>query len=610
MTRRALRPVLAALLALAGAIGFALAVPTSAAALRADVSDFTFESFDGQYFLDIDASGRATTRVIETIVAVFPDFDQNRGIIRALPLRDGEVPLDVTMLSVTDENGDPVYWERTDYEGFAEFALGTDEFVQGRTTYVLEYTMRDTIRFFSDSGGDEFYWDINGTGWAQTFGTVSATIVLSEPLADALTGSAACYLGYYGDSGQCTLERADDGFAVEVGPVGAYNTLTVAIGFDGGTVVQPVLPRDSWIAQIVPRVLLGAQGLLAVIALAVRLIVSRDARGRGTVIAQFEPPEDSDLLLDAQILGRTDRGIPAMLIDFAVRGVVQVVDRRPGVSSGKDTTKYAVRLLDASTVTDRERAVLVTLFGGDLDAGTQVVPGQLSNTVGSVLHGFTAKTTAYATAEGYRTKPAPRAARWLRRIAFWLVLAFIPLWIWSAVNDVFDEVFGFAFWSIVIAIAVPIILSMSLVLTRKGAVAKEYLLGLREYLTVAEEDRLRMLQSPEGALRVDATDHDAVVKLDERLLGYAVLWGVEEQWVEHLRSQYADAAPAWLEGGFEPGMLRTFTTSTSASIRPLVSSSSGGSSSWSSSGGSSFSSGSSGGGFSGGGGGGGGGGGR
>ena len=41
-------------------------------------------------------------RVVETLVARFPDFDQNRGIIRAIPLKDGEYPLDVTMMSVTD----------------------------------------------------------------------------------------------------------------------------------------------------------------------------------------------------------------------------------------------------------------------------------------------------------------------------------------------------------------------------------------------------------------------------------------------------------------------------------------------------------------------------
>lgn len=184
-----------------------------------------------------------------------------------------------------------------------------------------------------------------------------------------------------------------------------------------------------------------------------------------------------------------------------------------------------------------------------------------------------------------------------------------PLGIWAAFVDVFGEIGGFAFWCIAIAVIVPIILSAPNRLTSKGALVKEHLLGLRDYLTVAEEERMRMLQSPEGALRVDVTDRDAVVKLNERLLGYAVLWGVEDQWVEQLRAQ-GDAAPDWLDGTFDSAMLRSFTTSATSSVRPIVTSSSGGSSSWSSSGGSSFSSGSSGGGFSGGGGGGGGGGGR
>jgi len=159
---------------------------------------------------------------------------------------------------------------------------------------------------------------------------------------------------------------------------------------------------------------------------------------------------------------------------------------------------------------------------------------------------------------------------------------------------------------------VPIILLKPKLLTRKGAEAKEYLLGLREYLTIAEEDRMRVLQSPQGALRVDVTDKDAVVKLNERLLPYAVLWGVEDRWADELRVQYDGRTPDWLDGASLSGsMLRSFASATTSSVRPIVSSSSSsGGSSWSSSGGSSFSSGSSGGGFSGGGGGGGGGGGR
>ena len=90
-------------------------------------------------------------------------------------------------------------------------------------------------------------------------------------------------------------------------------------------------PRDSWIVQIVPKVLLGLQGLLAAIAIVIRSVLWRDARGRGTIIAEYTPPGDSDLLLDANIIGRVDAALPAQLVDFAVRGLIRVIDTDPGV---------------------------------------------------------------------------------------------------------------------------------------------------------------------------------------------------------------------------------------------------------------------------------------
>lgn len=599
-----------ALVALAALVVLPLAPAAAAATLPADVNDFVFESFDGQYYLDTDSSGQATMRVVETIVAVFPNFDQNRGIIRAIRTSYGEVPLELSMTTITDETGATVPYERSDYGGFAEFALGTDDFVQGRTTYVLEYTMRNVIRHFEDSGGDEFYWDINGDGWGQEFGTVSATVHLSDHLQRALTGEAACYLGYYGEAGECSLEVDGDTIGTSVGPVGPYNTLTVAIGFDGGTVVQPTLPRDSWIVQIVPKVLLGLTGLWLAIAILFRSLAWRDARGRGTVIAQFEPPRDSDLLLDADLLGRSGVGLPALLIDFAVRGMVKVIDRDPG--SGAGTSRFELELVSADSATGREKRVLVALFGKDLTVGDRVNPGSLTATQGSSLYSMTASTSAFAVSEGYRARPVSAAATVLRRLVLVTVLAFVPVWIWAGIFDVLEaNVVLPAIAAVVVGIIISIVLSPPLRLTTKGAEAKEYLLGLREYLTVAEEDRMRMLQSPEGALRIDVTDHDAVVKLNERLLPYAVLWGVEDQWADELRTEYAGAQPTWLEGAdITATMLQSFRTASVSSVRPIVTSSSSGSSSWSSSGGSSFSSGSSGGGFSGGGGGGGGGGGR
>jgi hypothetical protein len=152
-----------------------------------------------------------------------------------------------------------------------------------------------------------------------------------------------------------------------------------------------------------------------------------------------------------------------------------------------------------------------------------------------------------------------------------------------------------------------------------GAEERGYLLGLRDYLQLAEADRLRVLQSPHGAERVASADQRAIIALNEKLLPYAVLWGIEKRWAQQWEVDYVTAAasPSWVSSDsarVDRGrMLASFSVDSTSSVRPIVSSSSssgGGRSSWSSGGSASFSSGSSGGGFSGGGGGGGGGGGR
>ncbi|CAN5316736.1 hypothetical protein BH11ACT5_BH11ACT5_13700 [soil metagenome] len=603
--------VASAVIALALAVGPA-ASATAVPAVAQGGDDFEFQSFHADYTLDQDSSGRATLSVVETIVALFPP-QQNRGIVRALPLKDGEVPLGITMKSITDEHGTPWHYERNDYDGFAEFALGTDEFLEGPTTFVLSYTLRDPVRYFSDSGDDEFYWDINGTGWAQTFDEVSAHIEVGPALAAALTGSAACYVGYYGESNQCELSREGGGFDVTVGPVGPYNTLTVSIGFAGGTVTQPQLPRDSWIVQVAPKVLFGLLVLLLILSIIIKTAVWRDARGRGTVIAEYTPPKNSDLLLDANVVKRPGEGLPALFVDFAVRGLVKVVDNEPGEPGVSGRRRFSLELVTSDGATARELGVLVTVFGSSLKPGKRVRPGELDADKGAALYTLTAKAEAEALTEGLRAKPKSHLPQIITRTAWLAVLAQLGIGIWAIVNDVLD---GTVVWpgvgTFVLAVAVPSVLILPARLTRAGAEQRDYLRGIRLYLTVAEEERLRMLQSPDGALRINVNDRDAVVKLYERLLPYAVLWGVEDQWVEKLRAVYPSGSPDWLDGDtFDSSVFRSFTSSSTASVRPIVTtSSSGGGSSWSSSGGSSSSSGSSGGGFSGGGGGGGGGGGR
>lgn len=122
--------------------------------------------------------------------------------------------------------------------------------------------------------------------------------------------------------------------------------------------------------------------------------------------------------------------------------------------------------------------------------------------------------------------------------------------------------------------------------TEKGRALEEYLKGLKEYIQTAEVDRLRMLQSPEGAAKVsiDTNDKAAVVKLYERVLPYAVLFGQEKEWTKQLGEYYEQQStqPDWYSGtnafssaAFLSSMSSFSTTATSFSTP--TSSSSGGS---------------------------------
>jgi hypothetical protein len=79
--------------------------PSFAHPVAQDVNDFSFDSFDAEYELARDADGRSTLATVETIVARFPDANQNHGIRHAIPTRYEGHPTDIVIDSVTDEIG-------------------------------------------------------------------------------------------------------------------------------------------------------------------------------------------------------------------------------------------------------------------------------------------------------------------------------------------------------------------------------------------------------------------------------------------------------------------------------------------------------------------------
>ena len=152
--------------------------------------------------------------------------------------------------------------------------------------------------------------------------------------------------------------------------------------------------------------------------------------------------------------------------------------------------------------------------------------------------------------------------------------------------------------SFIISGILPIIFSVYMPSrTLEGVLAKEHILGLKEYLTVAEKARLEFHNAPEKG-----------PDLFEKLLPFAMALGVEKNWAKQFENIY-NTKPAWYNDSSTSTFnslslvnnLRSFSSEANSTFVSIPASSSSGSSSWS--GGSGFSGGSSGGGGGGGGGG-------
>lgn len=103
--------------------------------------------------------------------------------------------------------------------------------------------------------------------------------------------------------------------------------------------------------------------------------------------------------------------------------------------------------------------------------------------------------------------------------------------------------------------------------------------GLKLYIEMAEADRMKMLQSVKGA----DTSAEGIVKLYEKLLPYAAVFGLEESWMNEMR-EYCELEeieqPDYLMQGLViSDMMRAVNTASSYATTATTMSSSGGGSS-------------------------------
>jgi hypothetical protein len=630
---------------------------SAAAALRvsASVDDFAYESFEADYWLGRGAGGRSELFTTETLVARFPDFDQNKGIVRWIPKADSGIAHDPVVVGVTGAGGAPIPWWTEQDENFVYVLTGDDSYVHGTQTYVISYTMSDVVLRFEDTDADEFYWDTIGTDHAQPFADVRAHVhIVGDAVGGVLADRVFCYTGPAQSTERCDIQPAtvatppDDvrawalgrgilgaedaqaAFTAADNDLGADENVTVAIGFTQGTfaaLTPPPPPPYPWWEWILPVLgLLAGFGGLAFV-LVMKAVLRRNP-DRSPVIVQYSPPIDESPTLSAGVLGVPAKALAAHVVDLAVRDKVEIT----ATGDRADADDFHVVLRDTAGLEHDDRRIVTTLFGKDAAPGDHVDLGVFAKKPPVRAVTYVRRIEDATVDRGYRSK-TPAWVGGVRGLAQFggLAVAVILTFFVDSVPSVLLDLGSLGGWINFFAIAsafgafivLPFFSLPKTTLTLAGGRHRTYLDGIREYVSLAEEDRLRAAQSPQTADLVsggrrpyaDAANAPGadVVNLYERLLPYAVLFGMQREWVAVIR-----AAQPLAEAGVPPTRIALFDSVTSNSLsdasssigrlaattvsRGSSSSSSGSSfsSSWSSSGGSS------GGGFSGGGGGGGG----
>lgn len=581
--------LLVAGLVLAGTISSVIGLTTQL--VSAGVDDFYFDKMEIDYYLSKDSDGRARLKVKETLTAIFPDHNQNHGIVRSIPLDYQKHPLSFELGQLL-RNGQPanLYKNQTE-KGFRTLTIRdqrNDVFLHGANVYEINYTMRDVTHKPSNARIDEFYWDTNGTGWRQRFNQLVARVHLDQSVYDrVLVDKIACYTGRLGQSERnCTTKVDEQNRLITfqtTQALPAKHNMTLAIGFQADTFAGYIVPTwkviVAWSALVTS--VLGL-GLVLMTRWGLKNATRRQIAAAYPV--EYLPPNltifaNYHLYHDLQI--NPSKMLAIGLLDLAVRHKIKIVKFS---ARDKQSPEFGVELMSDQLTSD-EGKFLNTVFQRSVEVGKAYkiktkdykLADRLKDFLGRIVKELRQSNMIdQAATEQLRQRAIRKLllGGGLGAVGFGSLMFLganefgLP---WFAVNQTAVSLLVVG-QSVGVGLMVATLFGINgyHLFTKQGVELKTQLMGLKKYISMAEADRLVFNQSVQNA-EVDIKDR---VKLYEHLLPYAVMFGLEKSWAAVLKTVYQETSqsPTWSDETFAAATLseslhqfnRTATTAATA----------------------------------------------
>jgi hypothetical protein len=593
-----------------------------------------------RFVSDVTVERNGDLAVTETIRVEAEQNAIKHGILRDFPTTytrpDGSRVVVGFAVQSVGLDGANVHWATERMANGVRVRIGSADTMvsSGEHEFVIRYRTTRQIGFFPDR--DELYWNATGTGWTFPIEVAEARITLPDAVPFT---QAAFYTGPQGARGQdAMIVTRQPGLIVfrTTRALPLRNGLTVAAAWQKGLVAPPSKAEQaaSWLQDNLPAAIAGF-GLIGIV---VFYAVAWSRFGRdppaGTIIPLFGPPDGMSAAAVRYIerMGFDARCFTAAIIDLGVNGHLRltgsgsgaVLSRLDGgkpigpaesaVESKLFAANPSVKLVQSNyqTFTSARSALQASLdrsYDGTLftdnygwsGLGLALIVAVLAIVIfmiGATYDGDRATALNF----GILLPLAPIAAgafiiragrRRDSRGGLMIVAGAALMAVAAAGGLAAITAGGRGPLDFLPAIAAYILAPLGLLgfhwmqaPTVAGRAIMDRIEGFRQYLGVAEEDRLNALNPP-----------DKTPELFERFLPYALALDVENRWATRFAAVLAAAgtgavAASWYQGnqwGNNPvaltEQLSGALTQTIASASSAPGSSDGGSSGGGSSGG-------------------------
>ena len=451
---------------LVAALGFVLLVgpvinrPLSFDDVIADASTATDQwiarSFSADYTVHRDATGRMRMDVVERIDAVFPEGVDGDGAERVIlsQLEGHDLAPLVTGAEVDGEDVEPTV-DRS--ATTTTIRLDTGETFTGAHEFVLRYTLHDVVyEEFDESTQlltESFRWDVFGPSWPHGVAQSELSVTVPVGLADRFARVPSSGMAWLLLSDATTL--APDAETAESVTFRVSNDQNMpphaqfwfTLDFVPGTFAMPP-PSFLYLVQLVgPFVPLVLLAVAVLFAMAARAVAWGDARGRSWFVGQHQP--DADVSPD--LAARLWRAVTTSPLVAAIARFQQA----PGDARARSG------LVRAASRTGR--------LGG--------LPGAWRTYLGPPW-------------QEQFTRGLRRVPRGFVRDSFIGAALALTVLQWGLVRQLSYQVpLSRYWWPVAIVIATMLLAAVVLALalsarplTRRGAVAREHLMGLELYV--------------------------------------------------------------------------------------------------------------------------------